>query len=438
MKKLILLFSFIILLLSCNTTDPPIKVDGKISLNLIDVSVTEAYLSISLENNATKSISVFQNNETILNFSIAENDTVILINNLNELTEYKFKAALKNGTTTVDVSDEIRITTLAPTNNNFTWQVFTYGNPSYGSSVLRDVSIIDENNIWVVGEVYQLDSLGQTDTQVYGAGHWNGSEWNLMKVPLRDYGNPRPAPSPSKLKTVFTTDNEIYAATSAHIIKFENDKWVEKYFLMEDLNFNGQIVQMYAQSEDNIYCVGRNGSIYNITSSGWNKLESGTETYLSDIWGIVDPLNGEGIKFITGLHLGPNDETKLLRMNGQNIVEDLDWDQNSDLSSVWSHNGIPIFVAGNELLTNKTGDWENVSEILFQYYVTCVRGTALNDIFVCGTLGLMAHYNGVEWLIFNHIAPGAIFGSIDLKGNTVCIVGEVGLDAIIVIGKRTN
>lgn len=195
---------------------------------------------------------------------------------------------------------------------------------------------------------------------------------------------------------------------------------------------------MYAYSEDNIYCVGRNGAIYHITSSGWYEIESGTETYLSDIWGVTDPFNGEEMKFITGLHLGPNDETKLLRMNGQNIVEDLNWDQNSDLSSVWSHNGIPIFAAGNELLMNKTGDWENVSEILFQYYVTCVRGTALNDIFVSGTLGLMAHYNGVEWLIFDNIAPGAIFGSVNIKGNTVCIVGEVGSDAIIVMGKRTN
>lgn len=57
-KIVVLLFSFIVLLLSCNTTDPPVKVNGIINLNLIDVSVTEAYLFISLENNTTKSISL--------------------------------------------------------------------------------------------------------------------------------------------------------------------------------------------------------------------------------------------------------------------------------------------------------------------------------------------------------------------------------------------
>ncbi|MEE9574391.1 MAG: hypothetical protein V3W20_15150, partial [Candidatus Neomarinimicrobiota bacterium] len=426
-----LLYSFIILLLSCNTTDPPINVDGKINLNLIDVSVTETYLFISLENNTTRSISVFQDNEIILNFNLAENDTIILINNLKESSEYKVKAVLKNGAATVDVSSEIRLTTRAPTNQNITWQVYTYGNPSYGSSVLRDVSIIDENNIWVVGEVYQLDSLGQTDTQVYGAGHWNGSEWNLMKVPLRDYGNPRPAPTPFNLKTVFTTENEIYASTSAHIIKFENDKWVEKYFLMEDLNFNGQVIQMYAYSEDNIYCVGRNGSIYNITSTGWNKLESGTETTLGDIWGCVNPISGDNIKYVTGRLLEVGDEAKLIKISGSDMAEEMFWGEYSDPYSIWSNKSFPIFVSGSYFYANKTGNWERVDELSGKSS-TCVRGAALNDIFICGSQGLLAQYNGLGWKRYDEVVPG----SIDIKGNTVCIVGEIGLDAIIVIGKR--
>jgi hypothetical protein len=437
MRSLIITL-FLITLLSCNTTEPPINDNSKINIDLFDVSVTEIYLYLSIENYATKSITVFQDNESILNFSIEGNDTIILINNLIESSEYRFKAVLKNGTSTVYESDEIRITTLAPSNNNFTWQVFTYGNPNYGNSVLRDVSIINENYIWVVGEVYLPDSLGQTDTQVYGAGHWNGNEWNLMKVPLRDYGNPRPAPSPSKLKTVFTTDNEIYAATSAHIIKFENDKWVEKYFLMKDLNFNGHVIQMYAYRGDNIYCVGRNGTIYHITNSSWNEIESGVETYLSDIWGTKDPVNGEEVKFITGTHLQPEDETKLLRMNGQNIVRDLNWNINSDLSSVWTNKSFPLYVAGNELFTNKTGDWIQIPDISFQYYITCIRGTALNDIVICGTLGLLAHFNGFKWTTFGQIAPGAIFSSIEINQNTICAVGELGRDAIIVLGRRVN
>ena len=75
MKKLILLFSFVILLLSCSTIEPP-------------------------DNNG-------------------------------------------NGQDT--------------TSHNFTWETWTFG--EHSSSVLNDVAIIDENNIWAVGEIYMNDSL---------------------------------------------------------------------------------------------------------------------------------------------------------------------------------------------------------------------------------------------------------------------------------------
>jgi len=123
-------------------------------------------------------------------------------------------------------------------------------------------------------------------------------------------------------------------------------------------------------------------------------------------------------------------------MNEQNIVQDLNWNINSDLSSVWTNNSFPIYVGGNQLFTNKTGDWEQIPDILFQHYITCIRGSALNDIVICGTLGLLAHFNGVDWTTFGQISPGAIFSSIEIKGNTICAVGELGRDAIIVIGRR--
>ena len=51
------------------------------------------------------------------------------------------------------------------TSHNFTWQTWTFG--EHSSSVLYDVVIIDENNIWAVGEIYLSDSLGQPDPHAY-------------------------------------------------------------------------------------------------------------------------------------------------------------------------------------------------------------------------------------------------------------------------------
>ncbi|MBK9097189.1 MAG: hypothetical protein IPM14_03525 [bacterium] len=440
MKTIIIIFSFVILVyfISCDTTEPPIQNGASISLKLFDISVTEAYLYIEINNSSSRQVELLKDDTMNLSFNLVGNDTILLITDLTEDTNYKFTALLKQQDYVVSRSEELTINTLTPTSQNFTWQVFTYGNPNYGNSVLRDVSVIDENYIWVVGEVYLPDSSGQTDYEVYGAGFWDGSNWKLIKVPMSDYGNPRPPPSPKKVCTVQEVDNNIYVASSANLMKNVNGVWIEEAFFIKDMSFDGQVIQMYAYNEDNIFCVGRNGAIYHITNSGWNEIESGTETYLSDIWGTIEPIDDEQIKYITGLHLQPQDETKLLRINDQNIVQDLNWSINSDLSSVWTNKSFPIYVAGNKLFTNKTGDWQEIPDISFQYYISCVRGSALNDIVVCGTLGLIAHYNGVDWTTFGQISTGAIFSSIEIKGNTICAVGELGTDAIIVLGKRTN
>ncbi len=57
------------------------------------------------------------------------------------------------------------ITTMDTTSHNFTRQSFTFG--QHSSSVLYDVAIIDENNIWAVGDIYMNDSLGNPDPNRY-------------------------------------------------------------------------------------------------------------------------------------------------------------------------------------------------------------------------------------------------------------------------------
>ncbi len=71
-------------------------------------------------------------------------------------------------------SNELSVTTMDTTSHNFTWQTWTFG--EHSSSTLYDVAIIDENNIWAVGEIYMNDSLGNPDPDAYNAVHWNGSE----------------------------------------------------------------------------------------------------------------------------------------------------------------------------------------------------------------------------------------------------------------------
>ena len=48
------------------------------------------------------------------------------------------------------------------------------------SGTLRDVQIIDENNIWVVGEI-------ETDSTEYNAAIWDGIKWNLIQIKPQGY-----------------------------------------------------------------------------------------------------------------------------------------------------------------------------------------------------------------------------------------------------------
>ena len=66
------------------------------------------------------------------------------------------------------------------TSHNYTWQTFTFGGDA-GSSSLNDVAIIDENNIWAVGEIYFKDSLGNRIRNLKCCIHWNGNKWELFK-----------------------------------------------------------------------------------------------------------------------------------------------------------------------------------------------------------------------------------------------------------------
>ncbi|MEO8400082.1 MAG: hypothetical protein ABI550_09775 [Ignavibacteriaceae bacterium] len=66
------------------------------------------------------------------------------------------------------------------TSHNFTWQTFEFG--EHSSSVLYDVAIIDENNIYAVGEIYLNDSLGQADLEPYNLARWDGQKWDLNKI----------------------------------------------------------------------------------------------------------------------------------------------------------------------------------------------------------------------------------------------------------------
>ncbi len=95
----------------------------------------------------------------------------------------------------------------------------------HSNSVLYDVAIIDENNIWAVGEIYMNDSLGNPDYKVYNAAHWDGIEWELKRIPY--YYNGQTYYSGIKAIYAFN-ENDIWFGTG-NMIRWNGTQFISVY-----------------------------------------------------------------------------------------------------------------------------------------------------------------------------------------------------------------
>ena len=157
MKKYLLLLGLLVVFnLNCNTTNPP---DNKsLSLSLEDVSCTEAWFKLEIKNTSLPvQVSLYTDDILKNTFNVSANDSIIYVDSLQPNKTYNIHSAILPINQSEIKSNELSITTMDTTSNNFTWQTFTFGDGSE-SSFLYDLSIVDENNIWCVGEIYLRDS----------------------------------------------------------------------------------------------------------------------------------------------------------------------------------------------------------------------------------------------------------------------------------------
>lgn len=172
-KIVILFLSVISLMLPCNTTELPINGNG-ITIKLEDVFCTEACLKLTIPNSQLPTTVLLLKDGSIIDDIILNRTDTLLPN-----TNYTFYVnGLKSPLIDL-VSNGVSLTTLDTTSQDFALEKYTFGESS--SSTLYDVAIIDENNIWAVGEIYLLDSLEQPDPNAYNAVHGDRSEWKLFR-----------------------------------------------------------------------------------------------------------------------------------------------------------------------------------------------------------------------------------------------------------------
>jgi hypothetical protein len=325
------------------------------------------------------------------------------------------------------------------TSHDFTWQSWTFGG-DVGSSSLRDVAIIDENNIWAVGAIYLKDSLGQPDPLPYNAVHWDGSEWTLKRITVNFRGNLITPP----LEGVFAfSANDIWFSSGVPI-HGDGQSWTQYHlFDMGVLSQNdGSLSKPWGSSSSSLYFVGRKGTIVYYNRQRWQKLESGTNLDIQDIWGGKDASTGEYTILAVASSIFTSYEKEILRITETAVssisTSGIDW----PVDALWFDPGRIYYAVGAGIYTKnslaESDTWGGPKLSLTQYTTHGIRGNHLNDVFVVGAFGDVLHYNGRSWRSYREqtaLAAGS-YKSVAVKGDYVFAVGENADKAVVLRGKR--
>ena len=356
-------------------------------------------------------------------------DTLVSATNLQPSTSYRFKATNQS---TGATSKVVEATTLDTTSSNFTWQTFSFG--EHSSSVLYGVSIIDENNIWTVGEIYMNDSTGQTDDDRYNAVHWNGNEWTLERVSVQ-----------FRDRIITPMLNDIFAFSSTDIwlssgvpIHGNGVNWTQYHLFDMGIlnNSDGGIESIWGKNSESMYFGGALGSFAHYDGENWQKIETNTALDFYDTYGNPE----QGVVAVAAKQSESSDKA-ILRIKDKLVTEPLPTAPIPfSISGIWFDSSGVTYVVGSRISIKPNIDaiapWKIVSkETIDHPYLFSIAANGLNDIVTAGGFGELFHFNGAQWTLYNQNITGNLY-DVDIEQDIVVAVGYDGRSAFITIGKR--
>ena len=452
MKIIIISLFVAIISLSCNSTDPEIKVPEreKNFIEAADVSCDEIWLKLKVGDIHLPAAGVIRiDGITEKLFSVTTKDTILYIDSLEANRYYKFQVILANSGDTL-TGNEATIKTLDTTSHNFSYETYEFGD--YSSSSLLDVAIIDENNIWAVGEIYMKDSLGNNDPKRYNAVHWDGMKWEAKRI---YYYGACSAVNYPPLKAILTFSDTNIVVTNGGSIGWYNGKEITLDCGV-NLLLTGAVNRIWGTSINDIYIVGDAGNIAHYDGNNWTKIESGTNFHLTDI-----SANINGSVFISGINMqeskgvllrGNRSEGFAVMVNSGIINQSELFNPKlyGELQTVWVDDNGTIYTGGNILFWNKNNKWDYVKTMPENYiggnqgasyrgFIYAINGNGSNDYIVAGDRNTLKHFNGKTWTQIGlpySLTTGIMWWSVEQKGNTAVAVGVKGSKAFIIKLKR--
>ncbi len=430
MKKTLFLLLSLSLLWGC--MDDPFE---NHSLQLeAEAGVTEAWLSLHVQGVKNDAVYTLQRNGAVIfNSRLDVADTVIYDSLLTPATSYRYRFfAAKQGETSPAV--ETALTTMDTTSHDFDWQVYTFGGQN-GSSVFYDVAIIDENDIWAVGEIHtaETDRWNEDSTKwipPYNAAHWDGEKWTLLHV----NGNG----SPIHVIQAFAT-NDIWFQG---VLQWDGLKYTlnNKNFPLMSNGDGWRMNKMWGISSDDFYVVGNKGMMAHYDGTGWTKIESGTDIDIRDIYGSYNSKTDEYEILCVASNLGVNQQIKFFQIKN-NMAIDLPLDGLTYfLDGIWFSPNSKYYIVGTGIFKNnrfyRAQPWKTYAPgVVTSYYTHAIAANDINDIIAVGAYNEIVHFNGKTWMNYRKNTY-ASFYEVDILNDLVVAVGINGQSAQLILGRR--
>ncbi len=414
------LFSFF-LFSSCKRSTEPISNPQSLQLTVADVSCTEAWLKLKTQiaqnDSSDLKLQLYRNDSLIVNKPLTNADSVLYVDGLQPATTYSFSAkVLKNGKLQA-TGNRLPVTTMDTTSHNFTWQSFEFGGQG-GSSSFYDVVIIDENDIWAVGEIY-------TENDKYNAAHWDGEKWELKKILFHTFcthGSMFQYPA----RSVYVVNYTIFISSGSEITFIKNGIQVKNQCTPVSIN------KIWGTSDNDLYVVGNNGLIAHYDGRQWTRIESGTTAHIRDIYGRKNYI------LFAATHYSNTGEKIIGQIVSNSVVKHFNWPfSDRKPYSVWFKNKNVIYSCGDGIFRKVINRKWQILNDSNRYFMNKISGNDYNDLFVVDAFGQIFHFNGISWkFVFNKDFPSGHLYSVFVKKNIIAAVGHKGRAAYVVILKR--
>ena len=389
---------------------------------------------------------MYRNGEVLWQKPYTEADSIVYDSTLAPAHTYTYRAELWSGSRQLARSNAVTVTTLDTTSHDFEWEIIEIPSP-YGSGALYDVAIINENDIWAVGEIY---SDSTQPWLPYNAVHWDGEKWELKRIFVEYRGQPNLAP----LEGIFALPGGQIIFTSGLPYLPENGRW--KLYHLWDMGVLGQndgsVNCIWGTSIDNLYFAGRKGTIVHYDGSSWQRMESGTDIDLINISGnrnIRKPVIwitgvSESYKYGVVLQIEKNRRVAKLFGDGKNIFGVQNSHTHPDAVWLDEEFGFISYAGINDswLVRHRISSYATHYRVLHvepQGAIWSIKGNGLNDWFAVGSRDVVLHYNGISVKkYFSWPTWDIRYFSVDVKGDLVVACGIVftSPNAVILIGRR--